>query len=93
MMPTKEQDKQQKDLAKEAHQQRSAFIVGQLMHALGRPAALYRVEVRPLWEDHYRVNVFVGADAGSTRVAQSYFLVTDEDGNILASTPKITRQY
>jgi hypothetical protein len=93
MMPTKEQDKQQTDLAKEAHQQRSAFIVGQLMHALGRPAALFRVEVRPLWEDHYRVNVFLGADAGSTRVAQSYFLVTDEDGNILASTPKITRQY
>ena len=71
MMPTKEQDKQQKDLAKETHRQRSAFIVGQLMHALGRPAALYRVEVRPLWEDHYRVNVFVGADAGSTRVAQA----------------------
>jgi hypothetical protein len=39
------------------------------------------------------VNVFVSADAGSTRVAQSYFLVTDEEGNILASTPKITRQY
>ena len=91
-MPTKEQDKQQKDLAKEAHRQRSAFIVGQLMHALGRPAALYRVEVRPLWEDHYRVNVLVGTDAASSRVAQSYFLVTDEDGNILASTPKITRR-
>jgi hypothetical protein len=52
MMPTKAQDKQQKDLAKEAHQQRSAFIVDQLMHALGRPAALYKVEVRSLWEDH-----------------------------------------
>jgi hypothetical protein len=93
MMPTKEQDKQQQDLAKEAHQHRSTFISDQLMQALGRPAALYRVEVRPLWEDHYRVNVFVSADAGSTRVAQSYFLVTDEEGNILASTPKITRQY
>ena len=91
-MPTKEQDKQQKDLAKEAHQKRSAIIVGQVMHALGRPAALFRVEVRPLWEDHYRVNVLVGADAASSRIAQSYFLVTDEDGNILASSPKITRQ-
>jgi hypothetical protein len=39
------------------------------------------------------VNVFVNADAGSTRVARSYFLVTDEEGNILASTPKITRPY
>jgi hypothetical protein len=93
MMPTKEQDKQQKDPRKEAHQQRSALIVEQLMHALGRPALLYRVEVRSLWEDHYRVNVFVGADAASTRIAQSYFLVCDGVGNILASTPKITRQY
>jgi hypothetical protein len=46
-----------------------------------------------LWEDHYRVNVFVGVDAASAKVANSYFLVADIDGNILTSTPKITRQY
>jgi hypothetical protein len=50
-------------------------------------------QVRPLWQDHYRVNVFIGADAASAKIAHSYFLVVNSDGNIIASTPKITRQY
>jgi hypothetical protein len=44
-----------------------------------------------LWEAHYRVNVFIGADAVSARLAHSYFLETDEAGNILTATPKLTR--
>lgn len=92
-MPTKEQDKQQGELAKQTHEQRSSVIVGQLLQALGRPASLYRVEVRHLWEGRYRANVFVGADAASTRVAHSFFMVADEDGNIMASSPIITRKY
>jgi hypothetical protein len=51
------------------------------------------VQVRSLWGDHYRVNVFVGPDPAMAKVAHSYFLVADGDGNILASTPTITRQY
>jgi hypothetical protein len=31
--------------------------------------------------------------ASLTKVAHSYFLVADSDGNIVASTPKITKQY
>jgi hypothetical protein len=92
-MPTKEQGKYQVDLAKETHDQRSGVITGQLLHALGRPEALYRVEVRSLWEGHYRANVFVGTDATSTRLAHSFFLVTDADGKILTSEPDIARQY
>ena len=71
-MPTKEQGPQQAELAKRTHEQRSSVIVGQLLQALGRPATLYRVEVRHLWDDHYRANVFVGADVASTRVAHSF---------------------
>lgn len=63
------------------------------MQALGRPASLYQVEVRHLWENHYRANVFVGADAASTRIAHSFFLAAEEDGNIVASVPDITRKY
>jgi hypothetical protein len=92
-MPAKEQDQQQAELAKQTHKQRSSVIVGQLLQALGQPAIQHRVEVRHLWEDHYRANVFVGADAISMRVAHSFFVVVDEDGNILASVPHITRQY
>jgi hypothetical protein len=46
-----------------------------------------------LWEDHYRVNVLVGPDAASARVANSYFLVVDGDGAIVTSTPRLTRLY
>ncbi len=77
---------------KQDHHQNAA-ISGQVMHALGQPGDLHRVEVRPLWEDHYRVNVLVGLDAASVRVAHSYFLVTDEKGTIVTATPTITRQY
>ena len=64
-----------------------------VIHFLGQPGDLYKVQVRPLWEDRYRVNVLVGADAVSAKVAHSYFLVIDRDGNVVKSTPKITRQY
>lgn len=92
-MPTAEQGKQKAEQTKPTHERRSGVILVQLLQALGRPATLYRVEVRHLWEDHYRANVFVGVDAASTRVAHSFFVVADEDGNILASTPDITKKY
>jgi len=63
------------------------------MSTLGKPGDLHAVQVRWLWEDHYRVNVFVGPDAASAKVANSYFLVVDDGGNIIASTPTIRRQY
>jgi hypothetical protein len=92
-MPTKEQDHQQTERAEQARKQRSSVIVGQLLQALGRPAILHRVDVRHLWDEHYRANVYVGADAVSTRVAHSFFVVADADGNILASEPDIKKQY
>ena len=82
---------EQAEQAKQTHEQRSRVIVGQLLQALGRPTTLYRVEVRHLWDNHYRANVFLGADAASTRVAHSFFVVADEDGNIVASTPDLTK--
>ncbi len=92
-MMTIEQGQQQGGPTNRTHEQRSGVIVGQLLQALGRPGTLYRVEVRHLWQNHYRANVFVGADAASTRIAHSFFLSTSEDGHIDASAPDITRKY
>ena len=39
------------------------------------------------------MNVFVGKDATSGRIANSFFLTTDEEGKILASSPEIVRLY
>lgn len=92
-MPKTEHVKQQAGAAERTPEQQSGSIVRQLVQTLGRPAALHRVEVRHLWDKHYRVNVFVGADVTSTRIAHSFFLSLDEDGNIIASAPAITRTY
>ena len=69
------------------------LIREQVIHALGTPADLRNVQVRKVWDQHYRVNVLVGANAGSVRVANSYFLKIDSEGSLIDATPKITKQY
>ncbi|HEY7153008.1 MAG TPA: hypothetical protein VH575_03515 [Gemmataceae bacterium] len=71
----------------------NALIGEQVLHALGEPRNLLKVQVRPLWDGNYRVNVFVGADAACAKIPHSYFVVADGDGNVLAATPKIHKHY
>jgi len=92
-MPTKQQVEQQAAEETQDGRQLDAVIGEHVLHALGRPGDLQRVEVRRLWKDHYRVNVFVGAETGAVHIAHSYFLVADGDGNVTASTPTLTRRY
>jgi hypothetical protein len=54
---------------------------------------LFQIQVRRLWEDHYRVNVLTGETSTLAKVAHSYFLVADGKGKVVASTPKLTRRY
>jgi hypothetical protein len=69
-------------------------VIGRaVLDRLGRPDNLVRVRVSQLWAGHFRVNVFVGSDAASVRVAHTYFLVGDAAGNIINSVPAITKQY
>jgi hypothetical protein len=90
-MPTKPQGNRPADAEEGGHEQWSAAIAGRVLHALGETGVPRRVDVRRLWDGHYRVNVLVGEDA-SARITHSFFVVTDGDGAILASTPQITRQ-
>lgn len=64
-----------------------------VLAALGRPPALYGVVVRPLWADHYRVNVLVGPDPTSVRIAHSYFVEAGEAGDLRSTAPRIVRLY
>ena len=70
-----------------------AAVRDNVMSDLGSPPGLHRVQVRRVWGDRYRVNVFVGADAASFKVAHSFFLQADGDGRVLSSSPAITRAY
>lgn len=92
-MPTKQQGAPKPDAEAQGARQRDAALGGKVLQALGQPEKLQRVQVRLLWEHHFRVNVLVGADPASVTVAHSFFVVTDGGDNILASTPAIAKQY
>ena len=92
-MSMTEQSEQGEDLKQHKLETLIALIREQVMHSLGAPDNLIRVQVRRLWKNYYRVNIFVGADATSARIANSYFLQADSDGNIVQSIPKITKHY
>jgi hypothetical protein len=99
-MTTTEQRQQERairgqDRKLKAHQREvlCALIAEQVIHHLGEPTNLIQVQVRRLWEDRYRANVFVGAGVTSATIVNSYFLVCDSDGKIIEATPTIKKQY
>jgi hypothetical protein len=70
-----------------------AVVRDNVLGDLGKPPGLHRIQVSCVWGDSYRVNVFIGPNVSSFKVAHSYFLKADGDGKILASSPAITRLY
>jgi hypothetical protein len=75
------------------HGAREGAIRANVLTALGRPVGLYRVNVLPLWGDHFRVNVITGVDPTEARIPHSFFLAADIRGNIIEAAPPITRRY
>jgi hypothetical protein len=69
------------------------LIGRKVIRSLGSPKGFLDVQVRPLWGEHYRVNVRVGPSVTLARIANSFFLTADAQGNILASSPAIARLY
>jgi hypothetical protein len=92
-MPTTQQEQQPTHSEQQRRQELHAAIGKHVLHLLGQPDDLHGIQVRQLWTDHYRVNVLVGVEVTSVRVAHSYFVVTDSAGNVLAATPTITKEY
>lgn len=92
-MATNQQATEAEVSEREGRRQTGALIGKHVLDALGLPDEFLKVQVQPLWADHYRVNVLVGATLVSVKVAHSYFLTADGKGNIVTSTPKISRQY
>jgi hypothetical protein len=82
-------DESRKQREREARKSR---IVERILSALGHSNGCRTVQVKPLWAYNYRVNVLVGADAVSAKIAHSYFVETDLEGNIIESTPRISVQ-
>ena len=92
-MQTTQQREEHQDRERHKRETLNALIGEQVIHTLGEPADLLKVAVRLLWENYYRVNVLIGAEAATVKIADSYFVEADSDGNIVASTPQITKRY
>jgi hypothetical protein len=71
----------------------NALIGRQVLQTLGSPGDILKVKVHPMGNDRYRVNVLVGKDVTTARIANSFFLTADGKGNIVTSSPKIVRLY
>jgi hypothetical protein len=76
-----------------AAERQATTLCASVMRALGRPADFFKISVIQLWDDHYRVNVQTGTDVTSLRIAHSFFVASDENGNVVDSVPPITRLY
>jgi hypothetical protein len=92
-MPSAQEREQHREMEQHKRETLNAVIGEQVINILGEPGNLLQTQVRLLWNNSYRVNLLVGADVTCAKVANSYFIKTDSDGNILESTPKITKQY
>jgi hypothetical protein len=80
----KEMDRNQRDTL-------NNLIGRHLAHSLGSPVDLLKVQVRPLGNDRYQVNVLVGKNVASAKITDSFFLTADDEGNIVTSSPAIVR--
>jgi len=92
-MSTKLEEQRRTEQKAQERGLREAVVRDNVMDQLGRPTQMHRIQVTCVWGDHYRVNVFVGADAASFKVAHSYFLAADGNGKILTCSPAIKRAY
>lgn len=73
---------------------KDADWIGELiLRDLGRPPGLCAVQVRALWDNKYRVNVFAGETLASARITDSFFVVAGGRGRIVETVPAVTRQY
>jgi hypothetical protein len=70
-----------------------ALVARHVLLALGRPPDMLRIQVRCLWSAFYRVNVFVGGNNASAKIANSYFVRASPDGQVLDAQPPLAKQY
>jgi len=89
MLTKKQKREHDQNLQRQQRDALQARIEQQVIQRLGEADVPRNVQVRRLWDDHYRVNVLVGTPAMTSRVSNSYFVEADSDGQIVESNPEI----
>jgi len=66
---------------------------------LGKPPSFFKVDAHHLWDNKWRVNVWVkgiGTGEGvvpSYQITDSFFVEVSKDSNRMTSTPRIVKKY
>ncbi len=74
---------------------REQNIEEQVLKSLGTVPGYLRMKIIPLFDDNFRVNVFVVVNHMESRIVDdirilySFFITADKAGNIMASSPKL----
>ena len=92
-MPTPEKFDAGKEEGKSALAAQKIRIRSHVAKLLGNPEDLLKIRVHPVGGESFRVNVWAGKSFTMARVTDSFFLTADDEGNVMASTPKIVRLY
>ena len=86
-LAVKKDDKSQSDSALATKR-----VSDHILHHLGRPNDLVHVQVKRLWDYSYRVNVLTGTSVDAT-IQHSYFVKTNEAGEVVTTRPNVKRTY
>ena len=94
----KEEKQAEPEQVKEQDAEVLDAIGQQIMDKLGTPDRFYRIDVNPLWDTKFRVNVYCEEGESRTifksfRITDSFFVVTSPEGGILRSIPEIETKY
>ncbi len=81
------------DLVDQSAKRLCSAICLNIMATLGRPNDFLRITARQITGNGYRVNVVTGTSAASARIAHSYFITADANGNVTTSDPAVMKQY
>ena len=74
----------------------SPVIQEAVLERLGKPDDFWKVDVKPLWENRFRVNVWteqMGRIGPTHRIVDSFFIVASPEGGIVESRPQISKKY
>jgi hypothetical protein len=92
-MLTQQEEVERESTPEQPADELSVRVAASVLRLLGRPQGRHRVDVHPLWQNRYRVNVLVGERSTYAEIPHSFFVVADDAGNVLTSAPPINRQY
>jgi hypothetical protein len=71
------------------------WIADRVFERMGKPRDLFRIQIRPLWGEYYRVNVYreTGASEAIPRIemTDSFFVTTDHE--TMTTRPAIAKKY